>query len=587
MNYKKVAAIAYVTVYSILSFLIWVYKRWITNGSMETMPSYMIIVYGVLMSVIALRIGFIAIMESEESLSLRGYKLTKVSAILLLVLALYYGFAMSGWYALFAYSLSITGIIKVFLVSLWCYPQLLIYIYIIQWVKEKVIASREREKKPDNHMWYKLFIIAFLIWNLLYVGFWPGGLPYDANLEIDTAMGNVPFSSWQPYIHVYIVRFALFLGNHISMFFMMQIAFEAALLAGFLCYLHKNHHISRKLIFISFILLILYMPIFSLGMELLRDSIFSLGYSWMVFLLIIYMDGKSGNVKLYYLQLFVSFFIVSTMRSNGIIVLSILAPSLIVYGVKRKNKKLCLVSTIVLVLWICINGPFAKLAKVEKVLNNNFAVESAIDDMRAVKQFGGTLPEGADEYLESIKIDSVEHWYDNYSDWTWARTYDMTNASTFKVVKYYIGTFFKNPYYVIKNRLTKSSIIWEIFGHGERIATNYISVNTRDDYYFYPREEGLMTSTAVALKMFTESLYADAFTLRSGLPIVLILLLLIYSKNRGNYTFVVPPTALNILALIYSLNYHERRYIYWIVMCAGVMYAYEIFTASSDRKEIG
>lgn len=575
--------ITFVAIYSALSFVIWVYKRWITNGDISTFSTYMTTVYGIAMSLMAIAIGWDILPDCNgNTIKLRGALLPKMTIVLLLPLSLYFGFAMSGWYSVFLSGITFNGILKIVIVSAWCFPQLVSYIYIIRVLNERV--QRNVSLEIDGYLTIKLFIFAFIIWNLIYIGLWPGGLPYDANLEIDMALGNVPFSSWQPYLHTYLVRIALALGNHISMFFLLQISFEAILLASYFGYLHKKRGINKKVIYAVFAFLILQMPLFCIGMELLRDSIFSLAFAWLVFLLIVYEDDRIGEVKLYYVQLFVAFFLVVSMRSNGIVVLTILLPFLIWRGI-RKDKKLLFLSLLVAVIVILINGPFAKMAGVERETRDSFLLTSMIDDMKAVNYFGGELTEDAHEYLESIKIDSVQHWYDDFSEWQSQRTYDATTASTIRVMKYYFTTLFHNPYYVIRNRLTKSSIIWEVFGHGERYIESYMGVNTRDGYYFFEREENSMTPISNALRNITTSLCCDFITLRSGLALVLILLLFGCSNNRKKYCLAALPIIANVAALIFSLNFHERRFSYWINLCFMVIILYEICTVKKVNNE--
>lgn len=560
--------------YFSLSIYLWMYKRWATNGSMVNMVHYITIIYCMTATVIVLVIC--PLKRNGKFWSIRGWELNTKRLLSIIGLSLYTGFAIIAYYAMFKFS--IKGLIKVLLFGVWCFPQILIYIWLLEYLKEKIRLNRRKDEDEDPYFFWKYFLLLFVVWNILYTGEWPGGLPYDANLEIDTALGNVPFSSWQPYIHVLIVRLALKLGGHISMFFLWQIALGAALLSGLLSFFYKNSKIKKGWIYGILIFCMLFSPIHTIVMILLRDPIFSMGFAWMFFLLLNY---RRERLKGYYIQLFIALFIVTTMRSNGIVPFLFLLPVLVIYGVKR-DKRLCITGIVILAAFGMMNGPLARYVGVEKKKETNFAIQTAIDGFMSVKHYGGVLPDEVENLMEEIKLEGVDDWAEGYNELQFVRTYDATGASTAEILKLYIETFVKNPYLIIRNRLIKCSTIWEIFGHGEPMVYRYLGVNTRDDYYFYLPDKGEMSEITHGIRFFINGLNVEFLTYRSGIYLVLILIHLIYSDFKKRNLFACIPVFGNVVGLIYALGFHESRFVYWVTLCWGILFLYEIFEYSKD-----
>lgn len=575
---NRLFALCFRILYFNLSVYLWVYKKWAVNGDMNDMVHYITIIYCITASILA---AVICPMDMRgEIWYVRGWELNKKRLLYISILSLYTGFAIGAYYALFNFSM--TGIIKIILLGLWCFPLILTYIWLIEWLKEKVCVNRRQENKEDKYFFWKCFLLLFVVWNILYTGAWPGGLPYDANLEIDTALGNVPFSSWQPYIHVMIVRLALKLGGHISMFFMWQIALGAALLSGLLSFFYHKSKIKKKWMYCILVFLMLFPPIYTIVMILLRDPLFSMGFAWMFFLLLNY---KREKIKGYYLQLFIALFIVATMRSNGIIPFLFLFPFLMVYGIK-KDKHLCTIGITILLIFCVINGPLARYVGVEKVTSTNFAIQTAVDGFMSVKHYGGDLPDGVEKLMEEIKLEGIDDWTEGYSEQQFQRTYDATGVSTFKILDLYMKTFLKNPYLIIRNRLIKCSTIWEIFGHGESMVYRYLGVNTRNDYYFYLLDEREMSKVTHGIRAFIDGLNAEFLTYRSGIYLVFILIHLIYSDLKKRTLFACIPIFGNVIGLAYALGYHESRFVYWITLCWGILFLFEIFECSKKNEKL-
>ena len=566
MNSKNIN-ILLKTLYLILSFWIWIYKKWIIGGSISTSQDMVLIIFFFGLSVIVVHKKPIELFSNNNN----NTKYKQRVYIGTFFAALYAGFASIGSRALML-DFSIKGCLKILTMSYWWFPVLFLLNNIKNEISTRIIKSKKQDEDFDNKLGLKAFVFISFVWILLYIGVWPGALPYDGNLELDMAKGIRPLSNWQPYIHVFIVKLFLNIFGHVSGFFLFQIFLGASLIASLFYYVYKKTGCRKRIIWVLIYAITLCPAIFTTTMILLRDYLFSVGMAWLVFLLLIY--DKKHISKSYYWGLLIAAILASSMRSNGIIVFFIAFINFLLQSIKYKDKYLVVVSGILFIFMLAVNGPLEKIFDVQEQTRVTFLSQPAIDAFMCVKAKGGDLPEEAEQLMEDITLLDKDSWWHNYTDDHFDMSCDVSDTSSMYILKCYILTLIKEPHLVIWNRLNKVSNMWEIFGHGEGFIKRYFFVNfiNENSGYIsceYPLVVTPMTAITEWIYKITGYLGIDYVLYRGGLFVLFILNSIVFSNGRLIKKKIVAtlPVLGNFIGMFYAMGYHENRYVYWLFFC--------------------
>ncbi len=561
--------------YLFLSAVLFLYDKRIIGGEISSSADLFLIVYFIVISLcVIFRNPFTRYCTS--SVKNRGVIIGAA------FLAVWMSFSLVGNRTLFA-NFSWKGMLVIFLTAVWCFPVLFLINDIKQIIARKV-RSRTAENGANNaHLGLIVFFIVFVIWLVLYIGIWPGAIPYDGNLEIAMAYGLKPLSSWQPFIHVYLVKLFSAVFGHVSAFFVFQIVLGAALISNMLLYSYKKSNCSKWIIILVATFLAISPGLFSTPMILLRDYLFSAGFAWLLFLLLIYRYDKE-NGKGYYVQLFLSLFLTSSIRSNGILPLIAFVAIAVYIFIHNTDRKLLGAAIAVAVLVVCINGPVTEMLHVEEEHRISFSTMPAIDAFMAVKHYGGKLPVEVEELMKTVTLQENEDWASGYNENQFVLRYDISSISTAKILYLYVKTFFDNPHLVIWNRLSKTSVLWEIVGHGEGMIKRYFFVdfiNEGSGYpdCLYPLEETPMTPITRWVYSMSSYFGLDFLNFRSGIYVIFLANSIIFaeSKQRKRKLIAMVPVIVNFLGMLYAIGYHEGRYVYWLMFCWIASFVYDVF----------
>lgn len=180
------------------------------------------------------------------------------------------------------------------------------------------------------------FCVNFIVLFLWLLAFWPGVMTHDSLQSWSQALTG-EYTNWHPYLYSMYVKFlTLFYRSpaSVAIFQMLSLSALSAYVFGRLYALAQN----KKLIFISFLLLLTSIPVGLLTITLWKDVIYSqLVLLWGIVIFFLIKDNRIISSKRLVIALGLLLFFTSVMRHNGVVLL-LIVPAFFYFN-KLLNKK--------------------------------------------------------------------------------------------------------------------------------------------------------------------------------------------------------------------------------------------------------
>ena len=541
--------------------------------------------------------------------------------VLLVLVCLYASFASFG-YRLFlagAYmNFSIDRLIYLILGAIWFFPVIIMLLAILEWAGSRytvprVINSETGKKRGGLRVGLISGFIFLLCISIGYIGFYPGGFPWDANEQFTQAITGT-YNNWHPVVHTLIIKLFLTILNKPGFVVFAQIVL-LAMLVGRVAIIPYGFGVKPAAIYICSAIFALLPNQAMTNISPLKDFMFSYALLWGTVLLFeLAMDIAKIHKIRYMAELIVCMYLIKELRHNGIIPLEFICVLLIVLTVKYW-KQVKLKATVCIALSIALigitEGPVFKMLN---VIPN--AVSPYVTMFCAV---GSCINKGktlSDETMKKLeKVMSVEDWAQYYGrfvghdHYIWregeTRAMDLSQFSAREAFSIYLEALLKYPDIVIKDRLDGMNIMWDVTQPDDEDSFNYrtFTMIVVDDsigldvegvsngQYYYIHND--ITDAYYGLSAFalpgerTEDQLSDMLLWRSGAYLIFFTILaLFWIKNRlHRMWWATMPFLGNIAAMMLVLYHQSFRYVYFIqlLVVALALMTFYMHTNINDK----
>lgn len=240
--------------------------------------------------------------------------------------------------------------------------------------------DKENNQIDDNKVWKngkKFFFISWIIIFLAYVPhllqYFPGSVTKDPFEQICQVLGKVQLRDHHPMFHTFIIYIAMSIGKWINgtnqlgilIYSIGQMLFLSFTFAYIIYYMNKKK-INKFITMLTLLFYALYPIHGNYSIVMWKDVPFAAMIGWYTIVIIElitnqnnFLSSKRKNVIFILIVMFMSL-----LRSNGIYIFVLTIPLVILY-LKKNRKKLIIMSSICIVLYIIIKGPIYSMFNIE------------------------------------------------------------------------------------------------------------------------------------------------------------------------------------------------------------------------------
>ena len=475
---------------------------------------------------------------------------------------------------------------------------------------ETVCSLENREYKKDWKEHIILFMIFCAVWELVLISFCPGNLTSDsANIWKEALGGKI--STHHSVLYTLLIRGLIAIIPSTMWVLTVQVIASAWIMSSVLILLKRKIKRVRTLIILTFFIALIpsnYMLITTLW----KDIPFSLAL--MVLTICLFKLGTNANEffrKWYnYVALIVSLFCVNEFRHNGVLVFGSVVLFLVV-AVFKDKKNAYKYLTIVLFSIASIgvfHGPIYRVLDVQVSARTSKPFITMFAALGSVVHKGGTLSKETTNIL--YKIMPYEQWCEYYDpfdidSYRWnpeiKSNMDVSWIDTKTAFSCYLDGLVRYPDIVIKDRLDGSDLVWDMTQPKESFNSRYamgvwlpdyispklfgVEYSDKDSMAYIP--DYATTKLWVGLaELASSNEVTDSIFYRSGVYLILLLILLAFNYFRGNKAILVAaiPILSNTVSLMLLLAHQSYRYVWYIPICTGVLFVLTVVSSDKNCK---
>lgn len=473
----------------------------------------------------------------------------------------------------------------------------------------EIFCSLEnREQNKDWKVHVILFMIFCVIWELALISFRPGNMTSDSVSICEEALGGM-ISTHHSVLYTILIRGLISIVPSTMWVLTVQVIVSAWIMSSVVILLRSKVKSWRVLIIIT--LLIALIPSnYMLITTMWKDIPFTLAL--VVLTIYLYKLSRNANKffekKYNYVVLIVSLFCVNELRHNGVLAFGIVILFFVI-SIFKDKRNACRYFTLILFSVGSISvfhGPIYRALDVQISARTSKPFITMFAALGSVVNKGGNLSENTTEIL--YKIMPYEQWcqyYDpfNIDSYRWnpeiETNMDVSWIDTKTAFSCYLDGLIRYPDIVIKDRLDGSDLVWDMTQPKESFNSRYaIGIWLPDDVrpelfgVEYTDKESMAYIPDYATTKFwggfaelvSDNEVTDSIFYRSGVYLILLLILLAFNFFRGNKAILVAaiPILSNTVSLMLLLAHQSYRYVWYIPICTGVLFVLTV--VSPDKK---
>ncbi len=471
--------------------------------------------------------------------------------------------------------------------------------FVIQNIIILVYAKGLKEKKYINNIKSKFFTnnkksfwlitsIIFLCYMPYFLCNYPGIISIDSVAEMSTALYNMDnMINHHPVFHIFIVSIFMNIGKAlnnynmgIALYSLCQMVFTSITFSYVLYYLAKKN-VNFYIRLICFIFFAVYPPFACFSVTMWKDVPFGLA---MVFYTITMIEiattedffiSKKNNLMLIISMIFVILF-----RNNGVYVVFLTMPFVILFA-KKYRKNASIIFAIVIAFYLIWKGPVFSIFNVKDEPIKEALSVPVQQIARTVKYNEEKLSKDErDEINKYLPVNEIGNLYyplisDNVKD-----TLNNKAVENNKVefIKLWVKLFVKYPKEYIEAFLSGS------FGYWYPEAKNWVICDFDDEAYELGRnalginiekkpiiELGIIGKCIHFINVDSATIISGFFSI--GLAFFLIMFMLFYVVYKRKYRFILVylPVMFLWLTSIASPVWCEYRYVYSMFTCMPLL----------------
>lgn len=549
-------------------------------------------------------VAYVALERYGQGEALRPY-FQRGKAVLLGLVCMYGSFASFGYRLFLAgplMSFSLDRLSYFIFGAIWFLPVITLLLVLLEGVGERSLTLK-RPDESNGKGALKVAIVSALIFlaaiSIGFIGFYPGGFPTDAVVQLNEAITN-NYNNGHPVVHTLINKFFWTICPKPGFVVFGQLVIMAVLI-GRIAVIAYGCGIKQRTIY-AFALVFALLPNQTMtNVSPLKDFMFSYALVWAAILLFeLALDITKARRIGYLIEMTLCLFFIKELRHNGIISMVLISILLVIVTIKHwRTVKLYAASSVAAAIGLILltEGPLFSMLKVAPVgmsptLTMFCAVGSCINK-------GKTFSEETTQKLERVM--PLEDWANYYGRFVGCDYYlysrapgstmDLGQFTMKEAFQIYFEALSKYPDIVIKDRLDGMNLMWDITQPDDEDSFNFkrflmITVNDAvglryeglenwdlynphnpiaDSYY-------IMESFAFPGERTQDQLH-DMLLWRTGAYLLFFLVLLLYWIKNGLKKMLWPalPMLGNVLSMILALYHQSFRYVYFIQLSVLVL----------------
>lgn len=418
-----------------------------------------------------------------------------------------------------------------------------------------------------------IFCFFLLCWSPYFLRYFPGVMTSDSYYVIHY-VENFELNDLHAFGHTWFFGLFYYLGKFIFHNMNLAVAFYT-IIQMIICALLFTYMIKflfekkvKTIILIIISLFLAFSPLFAIySITLWRDILFSMAFVTLFISLYKFVDNKYNLTVSIIIMYILSVLVILFFRNNGIYIILLFIPFLIL--MIKKSRKIVLFGNIVIViLYFVIKGPIFTYFGVQKTTSVE-AFSIPLQQIARVLVNGGDIDEKTYEYLSTIiDIDKVKETYrPSISDFVKRATNnDKLSKDKFKFIQTWIKIGIDNPRNYIDSYLLSTLgywypdvVYWATAGESKSIFED-VDVQT-DPIIFDGVPFNILTSRSGPLS----SLFWSIGTM--FILLVISTFILLYKRQCKYLLCYIPVYCLWISLMIASPVFAELRYIYALFVC--------------------
>lgn len=436
--------------------------------------------------------------------------------------------------------------------------------------------------RPEKSIkfFFVVFAIITVVWSIYLYAYRPGILTNDSVDQWGQALGELPLKNHSPVFHTLLIRSLIYVENDPAFVIFVQAVFGAAIAAAFIVFLHKTG--IKKSYLILFALIFSMFPTNAINViTLWKDIPYSFSLLWLTFMLADSVELFNKRIHLF--QLFLCIVCVSLFRHNGLLVAILSAAFLLWHSRGILRKKIGVAVLISFMTIFVITGPVYKYLDVQPMDSwvRNILMHNDIEGV--IYASGEIAPETEVFFTNIMPLEKHREMYSPYISNSYIygpgleyKAYvKIGQATLIDYLTMYIDTAVKNPLLMLQSRLLGTEVLWNVFpdnrsyyGFSDGVIANMYGIHTEPNvlHDFIANYVNNISKSSILIALF----------MKTGVYVILLLLLLLNVYSNGGSTLVFVPILTNIFSLFLSMPAQDYRYVWPIFLVDGFILLYAL-----------
>ena len=435
------------------------------------------------------------------------------------------------------------------------------------------------EDKPKVKEFFIYFVIAMVFFVVYFLALYPGTSSSDTVSQWEQAINN-SYNDWHPVMHTFLFyKIPSLIIKDYSFAIIWQLVVISTIIA-FTCYEFRKLGFSKKAILIILMLIIINPYTARIISVVWKDVAYSFIMLLSTIFMIFIMDSNGSwlNRKRNILKLSLVFFLMLTLRHNGIISIAIIFGCLFLFYYKYWKQLLIMMISVLGIFYI-ITNPIYYLCNIEKHSSTfSEAMGIPLNQISYIYNNNGNITKKNEEYLS--KIAKLDEWEKNFDKKNFNVIKWIPDAVNVKYIDENPKEFIENYCILVKNNLVLAiksyynvtSSIWAIEDATTEIGT------TAENFRYKYKDGKLYKLSDVCNYIFnnyddwTKSIGISKilFSYGGGLFLVFLSICIISNKCKLYIKKYIPyiPVLSNTLGIMLLITGGEHRFVYSQIICS-------------------
>lgn len=476
---------------------------------------------------------------------------------------------------------------------------LLFYIIIKLFYKKinNIKKNTNKEYKLFTNNKKSLFLIALLIF-IAYIPYlinsFPGNLNYDFIVQINQALDNEPLTNHHPYVHTLFIKLCLNLGKMISsynigilIYTLFQVILSCFTFSFIIYYMARQKvEIKFRLFALLFFMLFPMFPLYS--MWLTKDIIFSLFITLITIGIIELCTNKKIIKSNKYIFLMILVFLLAMLsRKNGIYIILILFPSVLIAN-KKNWTRILIMFVIPILIFIILDSPVRKSFSVLDGSKAEMYSISAQQMARIYKyEFQNLTPQQKETIESYIMSDNIRMLYNPLiaDPIKGILNIEKINSNKLELLKFNLELLLKYPTRSIESFLCTTYRFYYLDNDGAKGLENFKTDSSALIANLLPKDTNIRNDfyNINFINVINDKIYENNIPLLStmtnpGFYFNLLIICFGYLIYTRNYKYILGFIPLSLVLLTQLAGpMVDIRYVYSLFICTPILLASALY----------